>query len=142
MVLGKLACVTHAHAGPYKWTDGQGKVHYSDQPPTVIAQPVIGTTTGQSETTNQTKQSLNAQDKAYQKRCQEAEEAQAKTEKEAEQARVQRENCTKARNNLSTLQYTPRVYTTNAAGQCVYMNEAARANALSSSQKVVSEHCK
>jgi small subunit ribosomal protein S21 len=76
------------------------------------------------------------------KRRKEAEDARAKAEKEAEQARIQHENCAKARNNLSTLQNTPRVYTTNGAGQRTYMDDSARANALANSQKAVSEYCK
>jgi uncharacterized coiled-coil DUF342 family protein len=117
-------------------------VHYSDQPPTMNAQVIKDGSAGQAETTNQATQSLNAQDQAYQKRRKEAEEAHAKAEKEAEQARVQRENCDKARNNLSTLQNTPRVYTTNPAGQRTYMDDAARAGALANSQKAISDFCK
>jgi hypothetical protein len=97
---------------------------------------------GQAETTNQATQSLNAKDQEYQKRRKAAEEARAKTEKDAEQARIQRENCDKARNNLSSLQNSTRIYTTDPAGQRTYMDEAARANALANSQKAVSEFCK
>lgn len=137
-----MAFAAHAHAELYKWTDGQGKVHYTDQPPTVNAQTIKGTPAGQAETTNQATQSLNAKDQAYQKRRKEAEEARAKTEKEAEQARAQRENCDKARKNLSTLQNSPRVYTTDAAGQRTYMDDATRASSMANSQKAVSDFCK
>lgn len=142
MFLGTLAFAAHAHAGLYKWTDEKGKVHYSDQPPTVNAQTVKTPAAGQAETTSQARQSLDAKDQAYQKRRKEAEEARAKDAREAEQARARRENCDKARSNLSTLQNTPRVYTTDAAGQRVYMDDTARANALANSQKAVSEFCK
>ena len=53
--------------------------------------------------------------------------------------RVQRENRAKSRKNLSVLQNIPRVYTTNAAGQRVYMDEAARAGALTNSENAISE---
>ena len=142
LLLGALALTAPAHAELYKWTDSQGKVHYSDQPPTTNAQTIKSATTGQAETTTQATQSLDAKDQAYQKRRKEAEEARAKAEKEAEQARIQRENCAKARSNLSTLQNTPRVYSTNAAGQRTYMDDAARASALANSQKAVSDFCK
>ena len=142
LFLGALALTAHAHAEMYKWTDGQGKVHYSDQPPTVDVQTIKAPTAGQAETTTEATQSLNAKDQAFQKRQKDAEEARAKAEKEAEQARVKRENCDKARKNLSTLQNTPRVHTTNAAGQRTYMDDAARANAVESSQKAVSDFCK
>ena len=142
LFLGALAFTAHAHAGLYKWTDSQGKVHYSDQPPTANAQTVKTPAAGQAETTNQATQSLDAKEQAYQKRRKEADEAREKAEKEAEQARIKRENCAKARGNLSTLQNTPRVYTTNATGQRIYMDDSAHASALANSQKAVSEFCK
>ena len=131
-----------AHAELYKWTDSQGKVHYTDQPPTVNAQTIKSRQSGQTETTTQATQTLNEKDQAYQKRREEAEQARLKAEKEAEQERIQRENCTKARNNLNSLQNSSRVYSTNAAGQRIYMDDAARANALANSQKAVSDFCK
>lgn len=143
MFLGALAVTVHAQADLYKWTDDQGKVHYTDQPPTLKAQIIKNdTAAAQAGITSQATQSLDAKDQAYQKRRKEADEARAKAEKEAEQARVQRENCAKARNNLSTLQNTPRVYTTDAAGQRTYMDDAARARALADSQKAAADFCK
>lgn len=141
--MGALAVTVHAQADLYKWTDDQGKVHYTDQPPTLKAQIIRNdTAAAQAGITSQATQSLDAKDQAYQKRRKEADEARAKAEKEAEQARVQRENCAKARNNLSTLQNTPRVYTTDAAGQRTYMDDAARARALADSQKAAADFCK
>ena len=144
MFFGTLAFAVHSHAEMYKWTDNQGKVHYTDQPPTVDAQTIKGLSagSGQTETTNHAIQSLDAKDQAYQKRRKEAADARAKSEKEAEQARLQRENCDKARKNLSTLQNSPRVYSTDAAGRRHYMDDAARSSALATSQKAVSDFCK
>jgi hypothetical protein len=142
LFLVALALSAHAQAELYKWTDAQGKLHYSDQPPTVNVQTVKTPARGQAETTEQATQTLNAREQDYQKRRKDAEEARAKADKEAEQARIQRENCDQARSNLDRLQNTPRVYTTNAAGQRVYMDDTARANALANSQQAVSEYCK
>lgn len=140
--MGALAIAGHAHADLYKWTDAQGKVHYTDQPPTMNAQSIKPAQAGQAETTTQATKSLNEQDQAYKKRREEAEQARLKADKEAEQARIQRENCDKARSNLTTLQNSSRVYTTNSAGQRAYMNDAARSEALANSQKAVSDFCK
>jgi Domain of unknown function (DUF4124) len=144
LFLGALAFAAHAHAELYKWTDAQGKVHYTDQPPTLNSHTVKHSTAGQAETTSKATQSLDAKDQAYQKRRKEAEDARAKADKEAEKSRIARENCEKARANLSTLQNanTPRVFTTNAAGQRIYMDDSARASAIADSQKNVSEFCK
>lgn len=142
LFLGALVFSAQTHADLYKWTDAQGKVHYSDQPPAGQAQTLKGTSAAQSKTTDQAQQSLNAEDQAYQKRRKEAEEARTKAEKDAEQARIKRENCDRARSRLSTLQNTPRVYTLDASGQRTYMDETARANAIANSQKAVSDFCK
>jgi len=144
LVWGVLAFSAHAHADLYKWTDAQGKVHYTDQPPTLNSQTIKPSSAGQAETTSKAKQSLDARDQAYQKRSKEAKDARDKAEKEAEQTRIARENCDKARKNLSTLQNasTPRIYTTNAAGQRVYMDDSARESALASSQESVTQFCK
>jgi hypothetical protein len=140
LILG-LAFSPLVHADLYKWTDAQGKVHYTDQPPTVNTQTIKNPSPGQAEATSQATQALDAQDQAYQKRKKELDEARAKADKEAEQARVKRENCAKARSNLSALQAPSGVYTTNAAGQRTYMNDASRASALAASQKAVSDYC-
>ena len=142
LLCGLALMAGHAHAELYKWTDSQGKIHYSDQPPTVKTQTIKNPSAGQDETTSEAKKSLDARDQEFLKRKKDTEEARKKAEAEAEKERVQRENCAKARNNLSVLQNTPRVYTTNAAGQRVYMDEAARANSLAGSQKAISEFCK
>lgn len=133
---------SHAQAELYKWTDAQGKTHYSDHPPTANTQSIGRSTAGQTDITHEAQKTLNEKDQAYQKRKKDAEEARAKADAEAEQARVKRENCDKARKNLGILQNTPRVYSTNAAGQRVYMDDAARASALANSQKAVDENCK
>lgn len=142
MFLGALAVMANAQAELYKWTDAQGKVHYTDQPPTVKAQVLKNSDAGQADITSQATQSLDAREQAFQKRRKDADDARVKADQEAERARVERENCAKARNNLSTLQNSPRVYSTDAAGQRTYMDDDARARQLAQTQKAVSDFCK
>lgn len=131
-----------AWAGLYKWTDANGKVHYSDLPPSTAKHTSLkGSSPAQAATTTEATRALDSQDQAYKKRKADADAARAKADKDAELARIKRENCDKARKNLATLQNTPRVYSTNAAGQRVYMDDSARANAEASSHKAVSEFC-
>lgn len=142
MFLLALTVSAPAQAGIYKWVDRSGKAHYSDQPPSVDTQTVRGSSPSQQAITQEATRKLDAREQDYQKRRKEADEAKAKADQAAEQARLKQENCDKARRNLSTLQSKPSVYTTNAAGQRVYMDDRARADALASSQKAVSENCK
>lgn len=137
-----VALAPHAHADLYKWTDARGNVHYGDQAPAGQARIIHTPAAGQSAITSQARQSLDAQEQAFQKRRQAAADARAKADKEAEQTRMRRENCAKARSNLSALQNSPRVYSTDAAGQRSYMDDAARERATADSQKAVADFCK
>lgn len=131
-----------AWAGLYKWADATGKVHYADQPPTTAKSTSLkGVNPVQATTTTEAKHTLDSQDQAYKKRKADVEAAREKADKDAENARIKRENCDKARKNLDTLQKTPRVYSTDAAGQRVYMDDSARVNAEASSRKSISEFC-
>lgn len=142
MFLSLLAIApASVHADLYKWTDSQGKTHYSDQPPSSDTRSIGRSSAGPSAITRDAQKSLDQKEDAYQKRKKAADEARAKADAEADQARIKRENCDKARRNFATLQNTPRVYTTNAAGQRVYMDDAARAEAMASSQRAIAENC-
>lgn len=142
LFLAVLAFGGTTHAELYKWTDGQGKVHYADQPPATGAETLRGVPASQAETVREATETLNARDQAYRKRLKDAEDARAKADKEAEQAKSRQENCAKARSNLATLQNKSRVYRTNAAGQRVSMDDSARAEAIADSRKAITESCK
>lgn len=133
--------ISPASAGLYKWTDATGKIHYSDLPPSTKHTSLKGSSPAQAATATEATRTLDSQDQAYKKRKADADTARAKADKDAEIARNKRENCDKARKNLETLQNTSRVYSTNAAGQRVYMDDSARANAEASSRKAISEFC-
>ena len=142
-IFGLAAAVSGAaHAGLYKWTDSQGKIHYSDQPPSTDARSIGRSAPGTSAITRDAQQSLDEKDAAYQQRRKSADEARAKADAESEQARIKRDNCEKARNNLATLQNSARVYTTDSTGQRRYMDDASRTGAMASSQKAVQENCR
>ncbi len=129
-----------AHAELYKWTDAQGKVHYTDQPPTQDAKQLKQITSPPAPPPKAA-ESLDEQEQAYQKRKKEADEARAKADKEAEAARIKQENCAQARKNLDTLQNSPLVART-AGGRPVYLSDPAqRASAIAESQQAVSKYC-
>lgn len=136
-----VAAAGAAQAGLYKWTDSQGKTHYSDQPPSSDARNIGRPAAGQSAITRDAQQSLDEKNDAYHKRRKAEEEARTKAAADAEQARIKRESCDKARKNVDTLANTPRVYSTDASGRRVYMDDAARASAMASSRKAIDEHC-
>jgi len=145
----------------YKWTDAEGKVHYSDQqPPTdarkqesmkpsrssvpiAAAAPTAGPD-GQSGAAPATggARSPAEQEMEFRKRRVEAAEAEAKRHKEAQAAADKQRNCTNAKNNLAALERGGRVTRTDASGEQVFMSDAEMAAELPNARQIVDSWCK
>lgn len=131
-----------AHAGVYKWTDSQGRVHYSDTPPP--RQEV------QSLRTDKTNDAAAAAERrALSDRLTESElsrkharEAEDKRKAEEEAARKRAQNCQRARERLTLLQQNIPITRVDAQGQRYTMTDAERAAAALEAQRHIDEHCK
>ncbi len=138
-----LLIATSAQAQLYRWVDESGKVHYTDTPPppktkssktlAIPNQPAAEPPAGKS---------VAEQERDYRKRMSEAAEAEAKKKTEEEQAKVRAANCQAARNNLKALEETGRVFTYDAKGERVYMDDAQRQKAMDDARKAIAEWCK
>jgi len=133
-----------AHAQLYKWVDEQGKVHYSDQPPSGNAKSEstlnIPTQPGAASSPDSSK-SWQEKELDFQKRKTSAAEAEAKKQKAEQEAKTKRENCEKAKNQLSQLESIAPVYTYDEKVGRTYLNEAQRAEAIAQARKSVAEWC-
>lgn len=142
-IAGLLLIATSAQGQLYKWVDESGKVHYSDTPPpaktkssktlSIPNQPAAEAPAGKS---------IAEQEKDYRKRMSEAADAEAKKKAEDEQAKIRAANCQTARNNLKTLEETGRVYTYDAKGERVYMDDAQRQKAIDDARKAIADWCR
>ena len=140
-----MFCTAPVNAALYKWVDEQGKVHYSDQPASgkvksekkldIPKQPAAAAPV----TANKSWQEKNLE---YKKRQSSAADADAKKQKEAQDAKDKVENCDKAKKNLKTLEDGVRVYTYNDKGERSSMDDAQRTKAMNDAHKSVSEWCK
>lgn len=124
----------------YKWVDSQGKVHYSDRPPTG---PVKGEQTikppppGPAPSATGA-QSLQEQELEFRKRQIEAQEARTKAEAEA---KVKKENCDRAQSNLKTYQEGGRIFRYNAQGERYYIDDETRQKEIAKWQQEVAKWC-
>jgi hypothetical protein len=134
---------TPALAALYKWTDANGRVIYSDQPPpgnvkveTINAPPPPANPGAGKD--------LAAKDAELRK----AKLARAEEEAKAAKARVesneQRENCERARGQMFTLANSNQVvlYSTNAQGERVLMDDAARLRERQRLDAWIRDNCK
>jgi len=85
---------------------------------------------------------MSDKEQEFRKRRAQEEEAKAKREKEQQEAKQREQNCAQARSSLRTLQEGGRVYSYDAKGERVFMDEAARQQAIANAQKSVDSWCK
>jgi Skp family chaperone for outer membrane proteins len=131
-----------AGATTYKWTDANGRVIYSDQPPNgnfkvealdappPPANPNAARELASKEAELQQKKMLKAED----------ETKAAKTRADADK---KREQCGKVRGQIAVMQSDQNVlmYRANEKGEQVYMDDAARRREVGELQAWVRENC-
>lgn len=148
-----------AAAETYKWTDAEGKVHYSDQPPpsnvknpttmtprkkTSRSAPAEEGEAGSGEpkpapAVAKTSQELDAEFRQRQVEAAEKEAAQKKTAQEAES---KRKNCDLAKANVARLSSGGRIARANDKGETEYLDDAQIAQELVRARDVADSWCK
>jgi Domain of unknown function (DUF4124) len=126
VAVGVLMFAFPAAATLYKWTDANGRVVYSDQPPP--GKTEVKTLQGPPPPANPAAaKELATKELEYKQRQLEVAEASKKAEKDNATAKELTENCMQVKGSLdqlSTDQFT--LYRVNEKGQRVAMDDAAR----------------
>lgn len=133
------------HAALNKWVDADGKVHYSDTPPTGVATQKLKSSAppdSAGQVNEVAAPKTTAEREAEWKKSQQAkEEAEKKSAKEKEVAAVKKQNCTNARSNLKALENSPLLVTYDEKGERTFLDESARKREIDNASKAVSTHC-
>ena len=143
-------------AETYKWTDAEGKVHYSDQPPPAnVKEPVTisprktsapktsaSPAAGEKGAKEAKPKTYVEQEAEFRKRKVEAAEREAAEKKKTEEAAEKKQNCDLARAQLKNLQSGGRIARTNAQGEREYLNDAQMAQELERAKKTAEGWCK
>jgi hypothetical protein len=147
---GAWLAVMPAVAETYKWTDAEGKVHYSDQPPPANAkdqatikprkQPSTPTSTDNGAPPAKAKTYVE-QEAEFKKRQVEAAEREAAEKKAAEDSAEKKRNCNQVRTQLKGMQAGGRVSQTNAQGEREYMSDAQIAQEIERLKKSEASLC-
>jgi hypothetical protein len=152
------ACMVSAPAGAetYKWTDAEGKIHYTDQPPPANAKE-LGTLKSRKPSAPTKSGSPPAGDKGapaprsktpaeqeadFRKRQVEAAEREAAEKKKAEEAETKKKNCDLAQAQLKMYQAGGRITTPGPQGEREYMSEAQVAQEIERVKKQAADLCK
>jgi hypothetical protein len=143
--------VLPAWADLYKWTDENGKVHYSDQPPPdavqkieSMKQPKSGSATPADAAANPTaKAKTSAElDMEFRKRQVEAAEAEAKAQKDAQAAEEKKSNCQRATAQVAALERGGRITRPGQNGEQVYLTDDQIGKELFNAKKAADSWCK
>ena len=157
-VLTTLACgcllAIPALGELYKWTDAEGKVHYSDQPPPPnVKQPVTVKPRGPAApaaapdaagtgTPAAAPKSYVEQDAEFNRRRVEAAEREATQKKAAKEAEEKKKNCEQARVQLARMQSGTRITSYNEKGEIVFLDDAEIAQETARAKQVADSWCK
>jgi hypothetical protein len=142
-------------AETYKWTDADGKVHYSDQPPPANAKeqgtvkqlkpsapPPAAASAPTEKGAPAAKTPTYAEQEAdFKKRQVEAAEREAAEKKKTAEAAEKKKNCEQARSALKNMQLGGRISTTNAQGERDYLNDAQMAQEIARGKQAVDSWC-
>lgn len=129
-------------AGVYKWTDSQGRVHYTDTPPPQQAAQQVRTDKANEAEAEAARKALAEKLSESDRRRKSEQEAEARRKAQEEEKRKQAENCQRAREQLILLQQSTRIGRVDQRGQRYIMEEAERQTAIAEAQKRVGELCK
>ncbi len=132
----------------YKWTDAQGNVYYSDQPPPPTVKQSATIKTRKSAggavpdaTAAGTPKSTAELEADFKQRQVDAAEREAKQKQADEQTAVKRLNCEQARGQLARVQSGGRIARTNAQGETEYLEDAQLAQEVINAKKNVDGWC-
>ena len=141
VLTGALAIVAApTSATTYKWTDANGRIIYSDQPPSGKFNVESIAAPPPPANPNAVKDLANKEAELQQRRLLRAEE-ETKAAKTRVDADKKRDQCGKARGQIAVMQSNQNVYQTNAKGEQVFLDSAARRKERDQLTAWVKENC-
>jgi hypothetical protein len=130
----------------YSWRDAEGRMHYSDLPPTGQAgqenarkMAPVPTVPGDTENA---RRDLANRELEFKKRQQDAALAAAKEAKEKADAAEAQRNCEQAKSYLRALESGARISRTNENGERVFLDDNSRQQETVAAGRAVTAWCK
>ncbi|MGD2112331.1 MAG: DUF4124 domain-containing protein, partial [Gammaproteobacteria bacterium] len=142
MLAGSLLLLqSPAAADVYKWADENNEVQYTQMPPPPGIHYVRIQTTEHPDTGDAKPQTEVSAAGATPGKSQQQADAEAIAAYEAEVARISRENCKIARNNLEQLNMGGHLRYRNEEGEYVTMKEEERQQRIAEANKQIEQFC-
>lgn len=130
-----------AAAQVYKWVDGNGVTHYGEKPPAASKSREVKLHDAKAPAAAPAPAGTPAyKDREIEFRKRQAERERDETKASADRASKQRE-CQVARNELSNLRASGRVYELSERGERVWMSDARRESEVGRLEAEYNRHC-
>jgi len=150
ILAGAWLALAPASAETYKWTDAEGKVHYSDQPPpanakresTINPRKPSKPPAAEKGATAAKPKTYMEQEAAFKKRQVETAEREAAEKKKADEEATRKRNCEQAQAELKMLQAGGRLTRAGSQGEREYLSDAQVAQETERTKKTVESWCK
>lgn len=130
-----------AAATIYKWTDANGHVHYSQNPPPGGRKAEVIKPPPSPADTAGAVQDLKAKEKKLQQLRKDREKAKQESSAAQKKAAAKKSRCDEAKHRLERLTTTTRVYKTDAQGNRVRVPEPERQADIEKARKDVAKFC-
>ena len=132
-----------AQAQIYSWRDGEGKMHYSDQPPPVGVDRArtLKPQLAPAADGEQAKKKLTEQEIDFRKRQADAAEAAAKAQSAQAETADRQRNCSQARSYLQTLESGMRVTRSDDKGERAFLDDQERAQEIAAAKRAIAGNC-
>ncbi len=145
-MLATWCLVSPLQAGVYKWTDEQGRVHYSDTPPNKdtpqydLRTPVASDRPSPGATLSEEERRIKQRKLMDSLEADRMEKEQAEAKQKQQQA-MRARNCQHAQAELRASKQANLIYDYDAAGNRVYLNETQRQQYLDKKYAAVRKWC-
>lgn len=132
-----------ATAQVYSWRDANGKIHYSDQPPSErgVSSRRIGAPTDESDDVPIAAKNAAERKETAAKQAKEAGEKAAQAERDRAEDAQRQENCQRARQNLAGIESGIIRYRMTESGEREALDGSARDAELASARNAVDVNC-
>jgi hypothetical protein len=137
VALGAVAaiCAVSSLAATYKWLDENGRVVYGDTPPAGVKAERLSTSVPPADPN--AVRDMVTKDAEIRKRQQQRVDDEAKEEKSRAEVNLIRRQCQQAAGRVRSLREDANVYRFDDKGQRVYLDAAAREEAIAQNQKIM-----
>lgn len=145
VLAGSLALIAASavHAEIYKWVDSSGQTQYTQTPPPEGVESVnIETSQSPVPEAADTESVPKAEIKASEEPEQQKTGTARDPEKEAEIARISKQNCITARNNLEQLSRSGQIRYRTGDGEVLRLSEEDRQQRIEEARSQIKEFCK